>query len=127
MQCLVLRDTILKHKALLDQLRKGLSILGLQKEMEKAPDKFNHFFVHSGEEVSAAYVKALLKPPTSDDPRGNNVVQMLYSFIQNSSKDDLLDFLCFTTGSKSNTASFFPGSITVSIGNTECFLLQHVV
>lgn len=118
-QCLVLHDTILKHKVILDQLRKGLSILGLQQELEKAPAKFEHFFVHSDKEVSAAYVKALLKPPISEDALVNNVVQMLYSFIQNASKDDLLDFLCFTTGSRSSTSIFVPGSITVSVGNTE--------
>jgi len=77
----VLHDTILKHKAIVDQLQSGLSILGFKK------------------------VK--------------NVMQMLYSFIQNSSVDDLFDFLSFTTGSRSSTTIFVPGSIAVSVRNTE--------
>ena len=114
-----LHDTIVKHKAILDQLRKGLSILGLQKELERAPDKFEHLFVHKDDEVSAAYVKELLKLPTSSDAQVQHVVQMLYAFLQNTSKDDLLDFLCFVTGSRSSTSMFVPGSIGLSIGNTE--------
>lgn len=118
-QCLVLHDTILKHKAILDQLRSGLSILDFKRELEKAPAKFEHFFVHSSDEVSPAFVKSLLKPPVTDDTQVKNVMQMLYSFIQNSSVDDLLDFLSFTTGSRSRTSIFVPGSIAVSVGNAE--------
>ena len=44
---------------------------------------------------------------------------MLYAFLQNSSKDDLLDFLCFATGSRSSTSMFVPGSIRLSVGDTE--------
>lgn len=109
----------MKHKAILDQLRKGLSILGLQNELEKAPGKFEHLFVHKDDEVSAAYVKELLRPPTSSDAQVQQVVQMLYAFLQNSSKDDLLDFLCFVTGSRSSTSMFVPGSIRLSVGDTE--------
>ena len=56
MQCLIIHDTILKHKAIVDQLRKGLSILGFLNELEKAPAKFEHFFVHSGDDVSSDYL-----------------------------------------------------------------------
>ena len=42
-QCQVEHDITLKHKAILDQLRSGLSILGFKKELEKAPAKFEHF------------------------------------------------------------------------------------
>ena len=125
-QCLVLHDTILKHKAILDQLRSGLSILGFKKELEKAPAKFEHFFVHSSDEVSPAFVKSLLKPPATDDTQVKNVMQMLYSFIQNSSVDDLFDFLSFSTGSRSSTSIFVPGSIAVSVETQRPFLLQPV-
>ena len=67
--------------------------------------------------MSVAYVKELLKPPTSSDTQAQHVAQMLYAFLQNSSKDDLLDFLCFVTGSQSNTFKFVPGSKTLSVGN----------
>ena len=46
-------------------------------------------------------------------------MQMPYSFIQNSSADDLFDFLSFTTGSRSSTAIFVPAPIAVLGGNTE--------
>ena len=46
-------------------------------------------------------------------------MQMLYSFIQNSSVDDLFDFFSFTTGSRSSTAILVTDSIAVSCGNTE--------
>ena len=48
-----------------------------------------------------------------------HVMQMLYSFIQNSSADDLFDFVSFTNGSRSSTAIFVPASIAVLGGNTE--------
>lgn len=35
-----MHDVIIKHKAALDQMRKGSSILGLMEEMEKSPEKF---------------------------------------------------------------------------------------
>ena len=112
----MLHDTILKHKANLDQLRSGLSILGFKKELEKAPE---HFFVHISDEVSPAFVKSLLTPPVTHDAQVKHVMQMLYSFIQNSSADHLFDFLSFTTGSRSSTAIFVPASIAVLGGNTE--------
>ena len=94
----MLHDTILKHKAILDQLRSGLSILGFKKQLEKAPAKFEHFFVHTSDEVSPAIVKSLLTPPVTHDAQVKHVMQMLYSFIQNSSADALFDFLSFATG-----------------------------
>ena len=115
----MLHDTILKHQAILDQLQSGLSILGFKKELEKTPAKFEHFFVHNSDEVSPAFVKSLPKPPVTHDAQVKNVMQMLYSFIQNSSVDDLLDFLSFTSGSRSSTTIFVPGSIAVSVRNTE--------
>ena len=115
----MLHDTIIKHKAILDQLRSGLSILGFKKELEKAPAKFEHFFVHSSDEVSPAFVKSLLTPPVTHDAQVKHVKQMLYSFIQNSSADDLFDFLSFATVSRSSTAIFVPASIAVLGGNTE--------
>ena len=87
--------------------------------LEKSPAKFEHFFVHSSDEVSPAFFKSLLKPPVTDGAQVQNVMQMLYSFIQNSSVDDLFDFLSFTTGSRSSTAIFLPDSIAVSVENTE--------
>ena len=121
----MLHDTILKHQTILDQLRSGLSILGFKKELEKAPAKFEHFFVHSSDEVSPAFVKSLPKPPVTHDAHVKNVMQMLFLFIQNSSVDNLFDFLSFTTGSRSSTTIFVSDSIAVSDGTQRPFLLQH--
>ena len=52
-------DNILKHKAILDQLQSGFSILSFNKELEKAPSKFEHFFAQSSDEVSPAFVVSL--------------------------------------------------------------------
>lgn len=45
-QSLAMHDELLKHKAVLDQLRKRLSILGVLEEIEKSSSKFEHIFVH---------------------------------------------------------------------------------
>lgn len=115
MQCLIIHDTILKHKPTVDQLRKGLSILGFLKELEKAPAKFEHFFVHSGDDISSDYIKSLFKLPVSTDVQVNNVVQMLYRFVEDATKEDLSKFLCFITGSRSSTSCLVPGSISISV------------
>ncbi|KAJ7372470.1 hypothetical protein OS493_018977 [Desmophyllum pertusum] len=105
-QSLVLHDTIVKHKAILDQLRRVYQSLAYRMSWKKHLVNLEHLFVHKDDEVSAAYVKELLRPPTSSDAQVQQVVQMLYAFLQNSSKDDLLDFLCFATGSRSSTSMF---------------------
>ena len=115
MQCLVIHDTVLKHKTIVDQLRKGLSILGILKEVEKAPSKFEHLFVHSVGELTSDYIKSLLKPSISTDDQVDNVIQMLYRFIKNATNDELLNFLCFVTGSKYSTSCLTPGSISISV------------
>jgi len=106
MQTLILHSTVLKHKALLDQFRKGLSILGLLGKVEKYPEKFEPFFVHHDENISPAFVKKLLKEPdTSMDADAKNTFEMLHTFIDTASKEDLVDFLSYTTGSKLNTGA----------------------
>ena len=118
----MLHDTILKHKAILDQLWSGLSILGFKKELKKAPPKFEHFFVHSSDEVSPAFVKSLLKPPVTHDAQVKNVMQMLYSFIQNSSVDDVFDFLSFTPGF---FIFFFIGTESVKSFSAWCYMIPY--
>ena len=105
--------TILKHQAILDQLRGGLS----KKSWKKLLLSLSIFLFTAVMKYHTAFVKSLLTPPVTHDAQVKNV--MLYSFIQNSSVDDLFDFLSFTTGSRSSTTIFVPGSIAVSVGNTE--------
>eukprot|EP00794_Sanderia_malayensis_P005868 gene5868-6561_t len=118
-QCLVLHDTIIKHKAILDQFRNGLKILGFLKEVEAAPSKFVHFFIHQDDAVSANYVKQLLKLEFSEDRQIRQVQGWLFLFIENASERTLANFLCYVTGSSSCTSVFVPGSISVHIGNVD--------
>lgn len=63
LQKLILHFTVLKHKAVVDQFRKGISILGLLNKIEKNPEKFEPFFVHHSQTISPTFVKKLLKLP----------------------------------------------------------------
>ena len=122
MQTLILHSTVLKHKAALDQFRKGISILGLLSQIEKNPLKFEPFFVYHDENISSAFVKKLLKvPDASLDLVEQSAIDMLYEFVDTASKDDLSDFLLFTTGSKINTGALRPECIKVSVENTQAF------
>eukprot|EP00112_Aurelia_sp_Birch-Aquarium-sp1_P011560 Seg2427.13 transcript_id=Seg2427.13/GoldUCD/mRNA.D3Y31 product="G2/M phase-specific E3 ubiquitin-protein ligase" protein_id=Seg2427.13/GoldUCD/D3Y31 len=118
-QCLVLHDTIIKHKAILDQFRDGLKIIGFLKELEATPSKFEHFFIHQDDAVSATYVKDLLKLEVSEDHQVCQVQGWLLLFIENASEQTLANFLCYVTGSRSCTSVFVPGSIAVHIGNVD--------
>ena len=127
MQTLILHSTVLKHKAALDQFRKGIGILGLLSQTEKNPLKFEPFFVYHDENISSAFVKKLLKvPDASLDLVEQSAIDMLYEFVDTASKDDLSDFLLFTTGSKLNTGALRPECIKVSVENTQGFLLRPV-
>lgn len=118
LQKLILHSTVLKHKAVLDQFRKGISIVGLLNEIEKNTEKFEPVFVHHSQTISSTFVKKLLKlPDESLDASVKSAVKMLCEF----SLDDLSDFLIFTTGSKVNTGSMRPGCIKVSVDGTEGF------
>ena len=116
-QCIVLHNCIIKHKAILDQFRKGLSILGFLKELEKSPKVFEQYFLCQGEEVTTEFVCSLLKMPVEQEHA--RVIQMLLAFIKNASTSTLADFLYFVTGSRSRTSVFLPGSVTVSVADTD--------
>ena len=96
MQTLILHNTIIKHKAAMDQLRKGLSTLGLLHEIEKDPTKFEKLFVHEEESISSLYVKGLLK--IEEASRDKVQEQMLYKFIENADQKELATLLAFLTG-----------------------------
>lgn len=46
LQSLMLHDILVKRKSILDQLRKGLSTLGVLAEIEYNPSLFEQFFVN---------------------------------------------------------------------------------
>lgn len=117
-QSLVINESLIKHKGVLDQFRKGLAILGLLKEIEKAPSKFEHLFVHQKGEINTDFVTSLLRLPISTDPSVINVTHMLISFIASANEDVLCKFLRFVTGCKSTTAALRPGFVNVTVEGT---------
>ena len=110
-----MHEVILKHKAALDQMRKGLSILGLLEEIEKSPEKFQNLFIHKDSEINAEFIISLLRLPNTGTPIVKDVIEMLLSFIKNAKKEVLCQFLCFVTGCKSNTSALKPGCNDVSV------------
>ena len=121
MQTLILHSTVIKHKAALDQFRKGISILGLLGEIEKNPQKFEQFFVHQDEIISPEFVKKLLKVPDSSDLAHSRAFDMLLEFIDTATKEELVDFLSFTTGSKFCSGGLRSECIKVSADSTQGF------
>ena len=89
------------------------------KKLEESPSLFEIFFVFNGEEVTAKYIEDLLKKPDEVGQEQERVMQMLHMFIKNASTGTLTDFLHFVTGSRSKTGAFLPGSITVSVDDTD--------
>lgn len=81
MQTLILHSTVIKHKAALDQFRKGIGILGLSREIEKNPQKFEPFFVHQDEIISPEFVEKLLKVPDSSDLAHTRAFDMLVDML----------------------------------------------
>lgn len=47
-----------------------------------------------------------------------NVVQMLFAFIDNTKQEALVKFLCFVTGCKSSTSALHPGCVHVTVEDT---------
>ncbi|KAJ7354986.1 G2 M-phase specific E3 ubiquitin protein ligase [Desmophyllum pertusum] len=124
-QSLVTHEVLLKHKGALDQFRKGLGILGVLEEIERAPRKFEHLFVHQDNAISSDFVKSLLRLPNSTNPSVVNVTQMLLSFIDNAKENVLCMFLGFVTGCKSSTTALRPGCVNVTVEDTPTIFDQH--
>lgn len=120
-----MHNAIVKHKAALDQVRQGLSTLGLLCEIEKQPSKFKNLFVHEEENISASYVKGLLN--IEEASKDKVQVQMLLKFIDDASKEDLAALLAFLTGSCSGIGSFSNGCITVSVENIQGFFASTCI
>ena len=90
-QTLILNSTVIKHKAALDQFRKGISILGLLREIKKNHLKFEQFFVHQDEIILPEFLKKLLKVPDSSDLAHCTAFDMLLEFIDTATKEELED------------------------------------
>lgn len=114
-QSLILTHVLTKNISLLDQVRKGLSILGLLEAMEDRPHLFEPFFVYQGERVTPEYVKDLVQIVANSDDRSVAIrcEFLLKSFIDSCTEDGLSSFLAFATGSHFQTSSLVTGSIHV--------------
>ena len=73
--------------------------------------------VHSEEEISAGFVKGLLKPPQISTPDSEKALELLYTFIDKADHQGLSEFLSFTTGSRLNTGALKPNCILVYVEN----------
>ena len=129
MQSLLVHEVILKHKTALDQMRKGLSILGLLilgllEEIEKSREKFQSYFVHEDDDVDADFMVSLLRLPDASSPSVQNVVQVLLSFIKDAKKEALRQFLCFVTGCRSGCVDVRVSDVPKTFASTCALELQ---
>ena len=99
--------TVLKHKAALDQFCKGLATLGVLAEIENNPASFEKFFVHSKEEITAGFVKGLLKPARVSTPDSDKALEMFYTFTDKADHQGLSEFLSFTNGELQSSRAKF--------------------
>ena len=81
LQFLMFHNILVKKKAILDQFRKGLSILGLLDEIQRKPEMFEECFVYQGI-VSNDSVASSLDFPASEDKNAQRVYQLLKTFSE---------------------------------------------
>lgn len=113
LQSLVLHDILVKRKSIPDQLRKGLSTLGILIESEYNTSLFEEFFVYQGGNdfvLNCLQFQDSCKQIVVDD----RIYQMLHTFVKNLSVDELKNFLKFFTGISEVSMSTLPHCISVS-------------
>ena len=96
-QSLLTFNVLTNNVSMLDQMRKGLSLLGLLEEIEKNPNLFEHFFVHQGSRFTPAYVKELLtiKECCTDGATvedAERYIRLLFSFIETVMRKNYLTY-----------------------------------
>lgn len=116
----MVHDILVKRKAILDQFRKGLSTLGLLKEMEKSPQLFEECFIQKGK-VTVETVANCFHFDGSEDGDSERVFQMLQSFVRNASVQDLQNLLKFITGSHTSSSATLPHRVSVSCHESDSF------
>lgn len=120
MQSLMLHNILVRKKSILDQFRGGLSaIIADNPPIIVLIDCFVH-----KEEVNNESVASCLHFATTENEGAERVFQMLNTFIQNSSPDDLDDFLRFVSDSRSSATCTLPKRITVFFASTSTCLLN---
>ena len=115
LQSLMLHDVLVKRKSILDQLRKGLSTLGVLAEIEYNPSLFEEFFVHQGGLSNDFVLNCLhFQDSCKQNVIEDRVYQMLQTFVKNLSVDELKNFLKLVTGTSEVSMSTLPHRISVS-------------
>lgn len=100
MQYIILHDVIGKRVAALEQIRKGLQMLGFLDVLMKNPAFFESFFVYTEADLSANLLLEKLKFDVFQD-KAPKVKGFLIQYIQEACQDDLERLLVFVTGCKS--------------------------
>jgi len=113
----MLHNILVKKKAILDQFRKGLSILGLLNEIQREPEMFKECFVYQGVVTNDSVDSSLYFPP-SEDKNAQRVFHMLQTFVKNCNANGLDDFLRFVSGTRCAAKSILPRRVTVSCEST---------
>jgi len=85
-----------RRKVLLDQLRKGLKMLGVLEEIMKFPTTYEKFFIPGS--LSPQIVVSILCFQKEEE--NHPVAQNLKRYITESSESDLENFLMFTMATK---------------------------
>ena len=93
MQAALVHIVLYKRKVIVAQLRKGLELLGLLKEISRYPEFQKHFFVRT-DRFSAAEVIAKIEYPKSDSRKQEDphIRSYIETFISSSSSERLKKF-----------------------------------
>ena len=83
-QSIVMYEVISKRKMALDQLRKGLTTLGVLDEMSKHPLLFENVFTFKPVELTPATVKDCLKYPDELSKQAQDTKMMMTRFVDQS-------------------------------------------
>ena len=99
-QSIVMYEVISKRKMALDQLRNGLTTLGVLDEMSKHPNLFERVFTFKPVKLTPATVKDCLKYPNELSDRAQESKMMMTRFVNQSSSARLMQLMQYCTGSK---------------------------
>ena len=93
-------EVISKRKMALDQLRKGLTTLGVLDEMSKYPHLFESVFTFKPVELTPATVKGCLRYSDELSEQEQDLKAMMTRFVDESESARLMQFMQYCTGSK---------------------------
>ena len=95
-----MHEIVSKRKAALDQLRKGLTTLGVLEEIQKYPSTFESLFTYKSEELTSTKFKEYIRCPDQLSVQEENIKSMVIRFIDQSPTERLMLLMLFCTGCK---------------------------